>query len=278
MTDTRKLAALCGAAGVALVAISGTAAADGYEVAAPTAAADEGRKFTYSFNIGVVSDYIFRGYSQSSRDPVMQGGLDVGYGIAYAGIWASGIDFDFDGATPGAGSNAEVEIDYYGGIRPTWGAATFDFGVLYYSYPGADDQLGTLSYLELKAGVSGQLVKNLSTGVAMYWSPNYSGETGSTWTAEGTAGYTFHKVGPFVPSLTGALGVEWSGDQAWQNLYANGAGSYVYWNAGLILAVDNMSFDFRYWDTNVNNDNNFCNGPVFQCGGAFQFGVKVAVP
>jgi uncharacterized protein (TIGR02001 family) len=278
MTDTRKLAALCGAAGVALVAISGTAAADGYEVAAPTAAADEGRKFTYSFNIGVVSDYIFRGYSQSSRDPVMQGGLDVGYGIAYAGIWASGIDFDFDGAAPGTGANAEVEIDYYGGIKPEWHGATFDFGVLYYSYPGADDQFGNLSYLELKAGVSGSPITNFTTGVMFYWSPDYAGETGSAWTAEGNAGYTFHKVGPFVPTINGVLGVMWSGDQAWQDLYANGAGNYVYWNAGMALAVDNMTFDFRYWDTNVNNENNFCNGPVFQCGGAFVFAVKVAVP
>ena len=38
MTITRKLAALCGAAGIALIAISGTAAADGYEVAAPAPA------------------------------------------------------------------------------------------------------------------------------------------------------------------------------------------------------------------------------------------------
>ena len=38
MTNTSKLAALCGAVGLALIAISGTAAADGYEVAAPAAA------------------------------------------------------------------------------------------------------------------------------------------------------------------------------------------------------------------------------------------------
>ena len=57
MTNTRKLAALCGAVGIALIAISGTAAADGYEVAAPAPAA-EGRKFTYSFNIGILSNFL----------------------------------------------------------------------------------------------------------------------------------------------------------------------------------------------------------------------------
>ena len=93
MTHTSKLAAVCGAVGLALIAISGSAAADGYEVAAP-AAADEGRKFTYSFNIGATSDYVFRGISQTDNDPTIQGGIDLGYGILYAGWWASGLDFE----------------------------------------------------------------------------------------------------------------------------------------------------------------------------------------
>ena len=93
MTKTSKLAALCGAAGLALFAICGTAAADGYEVAAP-AAADEGRKFTYSFNLGATSDYVFRGVSQNDNDPTIQGGIDFGYGILYAGVWASGLNFE----------------------------------------------------------------------------------------------------------------------------------------------------------------------------------------
>ena len=93
MTKASKLAALCGAAGLALLAICGTAVADGYEVAAP-APADEGRKFTYSFNIGATSDYVFRGISQTDNDPTIQGGIDLAYGILYAGWWASGLDFE----------------------------------------------------------------------------------------------------------------------------------------------------------------------------------------
>ena len=104
MTNTSKLAALCGAVGLALIAITGTAAADGYEVAAP-AAADEGRKFTYPFNISATSDCVFRGISQTDNDPTIQGGIDLGYGIQYAGWWASGLDFE-------AGLNdAQVEMD-----------------------------------------------------------------------------------------------------------------------------------------------------------------------
>ena len=50
MTDSRKLAAVCGAVGLALCALSGAARADGYGYAAPAAPAEE-RKFTWSFNI-----------------------------------------------------------------------------------------------------------------------------------------------------------------------------------------------------------------------------------
>jgi uncharacterized protein (TIGR02001 family) len=284
MIEFRKLAAVWGAASVALVTLSGAVLADGYEeYSAPPPPVEEGRKFTYSFNLAGTNDYIFRGYSQSARDPVPQGGADITYGMLYLGVWASGIDFG--GSPPtGLGEDAQVEIDWYGGITPTWGPATFNFGVIYYNYPGAGDFLTELDYVELKAGVSGTLHQNLTTGITVYWSPEYTAETGSVWTIEGAAGYEFHKVHIFTPSITGVLGYQTGDEAAWKALFANGDDNYLYWNAGLVLAVDNISFDFRYWDTNVSNSNaalgttNFCNGALFQCDGAFVFTAKVAVP
>lgn len=280
MIDSRKLAAVWGAASVALLAMSGAALADGYEqYAAPPPPPDTGRQFTYSFNLAGTSDYVFRGYSQTGRDPTIQGGADIGYGILYLGAWASGVDFGdqiFGPATSGA--DAQVEIDWYGGITPTWGPATFDFGVLYYTYPGANDFAGELDYVELKAGVSGELYKNLSAGLLLYWSPEYSGETGSVWTLEGKAGYEFHKIAMFTPTIDGVLGWQTGDNAGWKTLFANGDDSYLYWNAGLALAVDNITFDFRYWDTDVSNSGGFCTGPVFQCDAAFVFTAKVAVP
>ncbi len=95
-------------------------------------AADEGRKFTYSFNIGATSDYVFRGISQTDNDPTIQGGIDLGYGILYAGVVGFGHRL-----RRGIGNDAQVEMDWYGGIKPTWRGATFDFGVIYYTYPGS---------------------------------------------------------------------------------------------------------------------------------------------
>jgi hypothetical protein len=84
MMTSRKLAAIWGAASVALLACAGAASADGYEqYAAPPPPPDEGRKFTYSFSLAGTSDYVFRGYSQTARDPTIQGSADFGYGIVY---------------------------------------------------------------------------------------------------------------------------------------------------------------------------------------------------
>ncbi|WP_072376206.1 TorF family putative porin [Hyphomicrobium sp. NDB2Meth4] len=277
MTNTRKLAALCGAVGLALTAISGTAAADGYEVAAPAAPADEGRKFTYSFNLGVVSDYVFRGISQSDNDPTIQGGVDIGYGIFYAGWWASGVDFGGSAAT----NDARVEMDWYAGIKPTWREATFDFGVIYYTYPGESwifpvTDGPQLNYVELKAGVSGELFKNMATGLNVYWSPDSFAETGSVWTIEGNAGYTFHQIGPFVPTINGVVGYVTGGDEY---SAANGFNNYWYWNAGLALAVDKLTFDFRYWGTDASNStSNTLTCINDYCDGRFVFSAKVVLP
>ena len=79
MRVSRKVAALCGVAGVSLAAFSGAAVADD--------------KLTWSATITGTSEYVFRGISQTDEDPTIQGSIGVGYGMFYAGVWASGLDF-----------------------------------------------------------------------------------------------------------------------------------------------------------------------------------------
>jgi len=278
MTVSRKLITFCGLLGVALSA-SGAAFADGYEVAAPVAV-EEGRKFTYSFNIGGTSDYVFRGVSQSDNDPALQGGVDVAWGIVYAGIWASRIDF-------GDAPPANAEVDWYGGIKPSWnsplGTINMDFGVIYYSYPGANPDAALLpdpNYVEFKAGYSWSAIHpSLVTGTTVYYSPDYFLKTGAVWTVETMAAWTLPKVSVFTPVINGAIGWQF-GD--WENGYTLNGGTddeYYYWNAGLALGVEGMTFDFRYWDSNIGGD---AAGPICAaanyCDGRFVFTAKVAVP
>lgn len=284
MISYRKLASTCTVSSVALLALSGVAAADGYETyAAPPPPVEEGRKFTYSFNLSGTSDYMFRGISQTDNDPTMQGGVDIGYGILYLGAWASGVDFGSPPVT-GLGEDARVEIDWYGGITPSWnspfGEMDLDFGVIYYTYPGASDSLAELDYVEFKAGYSwSPLHPKLTTGAVVYYSPNYFASTGPVWTIESIAALELPKVWVFDPIVNGLIG--WvKGDSAegfWVNVNRNDD-EYYYWSAGLALTVDKITFDFRYWDTNIGGDAaNICANASY-CDERFVFTGTVALP
>lgn len=88
-----------------------------------------------SFNIGAVTDYRYRGISQSRTKPALQGGIDFSApGGFYLGTWASTIKWIKD-----AGGDGGVEIDLYGGWKGEVAKGfTLDVGVLTYQYPGND--------------------------------------------------------------------------------------------------------------------------------------------
>ncbi|MCY4756663.1 TorF family putative porin [Pelomonas aquatica] len=85
-----------------------------------------------SFNVGVVSEYRYRGISQSRLRPALQGGIDyAGANGFYVGTWASTIKWVKD-----AGGDGDVEVDLYGGYRTEVAKGlTLDVGVLQYVYP-----------------------------------------------------------------------------------------------------------------------------------------------
>ncbi|MFM2400123.1 MAG: hypothetical protein RL341_2280 [Pseudomonadota bacterium] len=85
-----------------------------------------------SFNVGAVTDYRYRGISQTRLKPAIQGGVDYADKSGfYVGAWASNIKWIKD-----FGGDANIEIDLYGGFK---GELTkdvgFDVGVLTYQYP-----------------------------------------------------------------------------------------------------------------------------------------------
>ncbi len=203
---------------------------------------EEGRKVEWSVNGGLMTDYVFRGFSQNDEDPSFFAGADVSYGIFYVGIWAAMVE-------PAWVGGASAEVDYYAGITPKLGPVDFDFGVIVYHYPNNDfGGSDGVDYVELKAGASAEFIKGLSTGVTYYYSPDYTFATGETHTVELSAGYTLPKVWVFEPTIDGTFGHLTSSDATSAQI------DYSYWNAGLALAVENLTFDFRYWDTDVSND------------------------
>jgi uncharacterized protein (TIGR02001 family) len=94
-----------------------------------------------SFNVGAVSDYRYRGISQSRLDPALQGGVDYAdKSGAYIGIWGSSIKWIKDTNKSGIFGKAGTEVDIYGGYKFTVGDVGYDLGFLRYEYSGNDLQ------------------------------------------------------------------------------------------------------------------------------------------
>lgn len=85
-----------------------------------------------AFNASAVSDYRYRGISQTRLRPALQAGVDYSHDSGfYAGAWASTLRWVRDG-----GGDGRVELDLYTGLKGTWGDGWgYDLGVLRYQYP-----------------------------------------------------------------------------------------------------------------------------------------------
>ena len=126
--STLVLAALIGLTGssTAFAQTEAAPAATAPAVAAPTP------DYTLAYNIGVVTDYRYRGITQSRFDPALQGGVDFTHKSGfYLGAWASNIKWIRDaGATDGS-----AELDLYGGYRGAIAKdVSYDVGYLRYQY------------------------------------------------------------------------------------------------------------------------------------------------
>lgn len=90
-----------------------------------------------------VTDYRFRGVSESGRDPAVQGSIDLTWNGFYAGAWASSIARTAD---------TNVELDLYAGYAGSAGSIEYEIGAIAYLYPAGDgtgniyEATGALSY------------------------------------------------------------------------------------------------------------------------------------
>jgi uncharacterized protein (TIGR02001 family) len=213
-----------------------TVAAAGVALAGVAQAEDTGPKFTG--NVQLATDYTFRGISQTNNGPAIQGGFDYSYDKFYAGVWASNIDFGLaDGST---------EVDLYAGFKPTLGPLALDLGAIGYFYPNASDNAAELDYGELYAKASIAPAEGASLGAAVFYSPEFTGETGTGLYAEVNGSYAFN---PSF-SVSGLYGYQSAEDAD----FAPAAGKqddYSTWNIGGTYSAYGFGFDLRYVDTDI---------------------------
>ncbi len=104
-------------------------------------------------NIGVASNYIWRGMTQTQDGAAISGGLDYSTdGGFYAGTWTSNVDF----------GDAGYELDLYGGYGMDLGSVNIDLGYIYYAYPTLTDSdfsevYANFGFGVFKAGVAYQV-------------------------------------------------------------------------------------------------------------------------
>ncbi len=133
---------------VAAACFAGSVSVHAQTTPAPAAAAPAApaSPHTLTGNVGFFSQYIFRGLTQTNRQPALQGGFDYAHESGfYAGTWASNISWLRENASTVAGTAGQykdggsLEMDIYGGYKSTFGKSdfTYDIGLLYYWYPGS---------------------------------------------------------------------------------------------------------------------------------------------
>jgi len=245
-------------------AVLGALLAPSFVFAADAAPASD---FTASYNVGLFSQYIFRGLTQTNNKPALQGGFDVSHKSGlYIGGWASNVSWLRDNAgtstAPLYNSGGSLEIDLYGGFKTEVQGVGIDLGALQYYYPGSlnnavydkantTELYGALSYGWLQAKVSGVVSKDAwGFGKKYNASTNGDDERG-TYYAELNANIPLADTG-----ITALIHVGRQEFNQAKSAPTNPEASYTDWKIGLTKGFDGgLNIGAFYTDTNISAAN-----------------------
>lgn len=190
----------------------------------------------FSANVGLVSEYLFRGLTQSGDNtPAIQGGFDFAHDSGvYVGVWGSSINFGGD-----------IETDVYGGwsgdIDLGGTSISLDAGAILYAYPNASSS-AKLDYWEGYVGVTKDF-GFLSANVKFSYSPDWTGTTKSD--AEYIEGNVDVLVGKYFTVNLHA------GHQWYQKNLEVGFDDYTDWSAGVSATVAGFDVSVSYIGTDL---------------------------
>lgn len=208
--------------------------------ATPALAQEDASAITVSGSATIVTDYRFRGVTQTDKDFAVQGGLTVSHesGV-YVGVWGSSVDEYI-----AAGS--DQEIDLIAGYKKTFGGTTLDVGGLYYYYPGSSKIIpGTNSdFLELYTSLSHTLGP-VSAKLAAYYAPKQAGlSLGAGKEDNFYMNFGLSGAIPNTPvSLSAGIG------RTFTTSYLSGGSKYTDWSVGASYTTGAVTFGLNYVDT-----------------------------
>ena len=218
---------LLGAAALALTAF-----------AAPAYAQDEeASDITISGGAEVVSDYRFRGFSQSTEDFAIQGTISATHSSGfYLGTWGSSIGF--------AGG---TEIDVYGGFKTEIApGVTADIGATYYIYPNAPTT-GDANVIEAYASLAGT-IGPVGAKVGVAYAPGGQGAL-----ADDSAVYVSTDLSTALPgtpvTLMGHVG--YAKSDSFLGGPASGGGDVMDYMVGASASYSGLTFSTKFISTDV---------------------------
>ena len=246
------------------IAVLGALAAPSLVFAADAAPASD---FTAAYNVGLFSQYIFRGLTQTNNKPALQGGFDVNHKSGlYIGGWASNVSWLRDNANEAVGpvyqSGGSLEIDLYGGFKTDVKGVGIDIGALQYYYPGAlnkavydkantTELYGALSYGWLQAKVSSVVSKDAWAFGKKYNAGTNGDDERGTYYAELNANIPLADTG-----ITALIHVGRQEFNQAKSLPTNPEASYTDWKLGLTKGFDGgLNIGAFYTDTNISTAN-----------------------
>ncbi|MBP6802460.1 MAG: TorF family putative porin [Zoogloea sp.] len=190
----------------------------------------------FTANVGLVSDYAYRGWSQTDERPALQGGFDYAHDSGlYAGVWGSNVSWLSD-SNPNVHNS--LELDLYGGYKGTIGAIGYDVGLLQYYYPGSYPKgFNSPDTLEGYIGLSWEFL-----------SFKYSYAFTDLFGYDRSDGSQYYDLGAAVDvggGFTLAAHVGYSD--------IKGEDDYTDWKLGVTKEFGGFNFGLHYVDTDVDN-------------------------
>lgn len=208
--------------------------------ATPAAAADLGNGLSVSGGATLVSDYRFRGISQTDKRAAVQGTFTLSHSSGfYATVWGSSIDdYVYNGA--------DQEIDLIAGYKKSFGSTTVDGGVLYYYYPGSGGI--NSDFFEPYLSVA-QALGPITTKVTANYAPKQAAL--SIGAGKEDSLYLGGDLSAAIPkspvSLSAHLG------HTFGPSYLSIGKGYTDWSLGASVAVKNFTVGVQYVDTSKHN-------------------------
>ena len=225
-----------------------------------------------AFGSAIMTDYNFRGITQSNHRPSAASYFEPRYNFAdslqaYLGLSGESVSFP---------NRAPSEIDIYGGIRPTFGNLALDFGAWYYWYPAGEcfhnfipDCARSLpngnvvkanvNFWEIYGKATYLVNDQFLLGSGIYWSPSVFNSGAEGTFLAGTARYILPPVLPngigwFVSADVGHWFLGTSDSFYAVRGFPGGIPykGYTTWDVGLAFTWKQFTVDLRYYDTDLN--------------------------